>query len=59
LRAGYLDQASSSEESYIAKHERFGDKLVREVSFQRLQAAVQNSEIFEDIPEEDALEIAE
>lgn len=59
LRAGYLDRTSTFAESYIAKHERLGDLVIREDYLRRTQATLRNMHIFDDVPEDDDLEIIE
>ncbi|CDW57513.1 Trypsin and DDE 1 domain containing protein [Trichuris trichiura] len=51
LRAGYLDKKCSFKESFIATHERLGSMVLQEMESQKVQAGIQNSEIYEDVPE--------
>jgi len=59
LRAGYLDKKYSFEESYIAKHERFGPRVLKEIHLQEIQSGVRGLMCYDDVPEEDEMMVLE
>ncbi|ESN93037.1 hypothetical protein HELRODRAFT_165193 [Helobdella robusta] len=57
LKAGYLDKTSPFEASYIAKHDRLGPMILKELESNEILAGIQGLDLEEndDIPEDDDL----
>lgn len=58
LRTGYLDKKYSFNDSYIARHERFGPMIQQEMDLEENQNIIQNF-IYDDVPEEDDMTVIE
>lgn len=59
LRAGYLDKAFSFKDTLIAKHERLGPRVMKELKLQDVTNAFDTMDSYDDIPEEDEMFIIE
>ncbi|XP_060124346.1 general transcription factor II-I isoform X2 [Zootoca vivipara] len=59
LRAGYMDKSCSFTESSIARHERLGPMVLKEMESQEIQDGIPGLESYDDVPEEDDLTIFE
>lgn len=59
LRAGYLDRKCSFDESYIAKHEKFGPRILEEINLQEIQSGIRDLMSYDDVPEEDEMIVLE
>ena len=59
LRSGYMDRKCSFKESSIARHERFGSKVLQEIESQEIQAGIRGLELYDDIPEDDEMIVLE
>ena len=59
LRTGYLDKKYSFNDSYIARHERFGPMIQQEMDLEENQNRNQNLIIYDDVPEEDDMTVIE
>ncbi|KFM70044.1 Pogo transposable element with KRAB, partial [Stegodyphus mimosarum] len=58
LRTGYLGKKYSFNDSYIARHERFGPMIQQEMDLEENQNIIQNF-IYDDVPEEDGMTVIE
>ena len=59
LRAGYLDRKCSFDGSYIAKHEKFGPRILEEINLQEIQSGIRDLMSYDDVPEEDEMIVLE
>lgn len=58
LRSSYLDKNHPFEESSVAKHERLGPLVLQKLADQQDNVIIE-SNIFEDVPEDDELAVDE
>nr|KAF6309698.1 hypothetical protein mPipKuh1_009148 [Pipistrellus kuhlii] len=58
LRAGYLDKKYSFKDSAIAKHERFGPLILKEMESQEIHQEIQELDCY-DVPEDDGMIVIE
>ena len=59
LRAGYLDKKYSFKDSAIAKHERFGPLILKEMESQEIHQEIQELDCYDDVPEDDDMIVIE
>ena len=59
LRRGYLDKSYSFNESFIAKHEKFGSMILKEIEMKENLEGIENLKLYDDIPEDDDLIVFE
>nr|KAF6391794.1 DnaJ heat shock protein family (Hsp40) member C17 [Pipistrellus kuhlii] len=59
LRAGYLDKKYSFKDSAIAKHERFGPLILKEMESQEIHQEIQELDCYDDVPEDDDIIVIE
>ena len=59
LQAGYLDKKYSFKDNAIAKHERFGPLIMKEMESQEIHQEIQKLDCYDDVPEDDDMIVME
>ncbi|XP_077109832.1 uncharacterized protein LOC143766214 isoform X1 [Ranitomeya variabilis] len=59
LRAGYLDKKCSFKDSAIARHEKYGPMILKEMESQEIPQEFQSLDCYDDVPEDDDMIVIE